>query len=130
MIQEGVFALLSADAGVSALVSNRIFGVVAPDDLALYPCIAYSSVGGASDPSLSSSGVLRQRLQVDCSALDYPTAAQIRAAVIAAMNGWQELLSDGTNVLNAVLLNPGTDFANEQRLFRCMVEFYILFTLP
>jgi hypothetical protein len=57
-------------------------------------------------------------------------ARAIRAAVIAALDGWSATLSDGTRVLDTTVLNPGTDFCSEQRIFRCMCEFYVLYTLP
>lgn len=137
MIDAGLYALLAADSGVSALVGTNIFAGAAPDDAAQYPCIVYSFVGGSSDPTLSTSGVIRQRVQIDCfaaspsgSSSPGTVAAAIRAAVIEAVNGWQQLLGDGTNVLDAELLNPGTDFVSEDRIFRAMCEFYILYTFP
>jgi hypothetical protein len=137
MVDQGLFALLAADPGVAALVpQGQIFAGDAPDDFALYPCISYSLVGGSSAPTLSTSGVIRQRIEINSCAAQPANnlspgtlAAQIRAAVITAVNGWQQKLPDGTNVLNATLLNPGTDFISEQRIFRCMCEFYVLYTL-
>lgn len=130
MMQEGIYALLSTHSAVTALIGNRVYAAIAPDDLALYPCADYKCVGGSSEPTTDTPGVLRQRLELNAFATDYATAAQIRAALIAALNGWQTLLPDGTRILDAILLNPGTDFCSEQRIFRCLVEFYILFTLP
>lgn len=137
MIETGLYALLAADAGVSALVAGRVYSGAAPDDLAQYPCVVYSMVGGSSEPTLNTPGMIRQRVQIDGfaaspSGANTPgtIAAQIRAAVIAALSGWQQTLGDGTNVSNTVLLNPGTDFVSEQRIFRCMCEFYVLFTYP
>lgn len=137
MIDAGLYALLAADSGVAALVGANIFAGDAPDDDAMYPCVTYSFVGGSSNPTLSTSGTIRQRVEINGHAM-LPSgtmaagsvAAAIRAAVIKAVNGWQQLLSDGTNVLSADLLNPGTDFVSEQRIFRCMCEFYVLYTLP
>jgi hypothetical protein len=137
VIDAGLYALLAANSGVQALVGDSIFAGVAPDDLAQYPCIAYSLVGGSSEPTMNSSGVIRGRVQIDCfaaapsgSSSPGTVAAAIRAAVIKAVNGWQQLLGDGTNVLDAELLNPGTDFVSEDRIFRAMCEFYILYTFP
>jgi hypothetical protein len=130
VIQAGIFAVLAAATGVTGLVGQRFFEADAPDDLAQYPCISMSLVGGSSAPTLSTSGTVRQRVELNGFALDYPTADAIRSAIIAALNGWQETLGDGTNVLETELLNPGTDFVSEQRIFRCLVEFYVLYTLP
>lgn len=137
MIQEGLHALLAADTSVAAIVNGRIFEILAPDDRQLYPCLSYTLVGGSSEPTMGTSGVLRERIEINALCLEpaagkspYTIAAYLRAAVIQAVNGWQQNLSDGTRVLNTVLLNPGTDFCTEDRIFRCMVEFYVLYTLP
>ena len=142
MIDAGLYALLAGNSALTALLAATnsqpcIFAGDAPDDLALYPSVAYSFVGGSADPTMQTTGMIRQRVQIDAFAT-VPSgglsagsvAAAIRAAVIKAVNGWQQVLGDGTNVLNAVLLNPGTDFVSEDRIFRAMCEFYILFTLP
>jgi len=137
VIDAGLYALLSGNSAVAALVGAQIFAGDAPDDISQYPCIAYSFVGGSADPTMATSGMIRQRVQIDAFAA-LPSgglsagsvAAAIRCAAIKAVNGWQQLLSDGTNVSNAVLLNPGTDFVSEDRIFRCMCEFYVLYTLP
>ncbi len=142
MIDAGIYALLSGNSALTALLASAngqpaIFAGDAPDDLAMYPCVAYSFVGGSSDPTMATSGMIRQRVEVNGFAA-MPSgglsagsvAAAIRSAVIAAVNGWQQVLSDGTNVSNAVLLNPGTDFVSEDRIFRSMCEFYVLYTLP
>ncbi len=105
--------------------------------MALYPCVAYSFVGGSSEGTMQTSGMIHQRVQIDAFAAS-PSggnsagtiAANIRAAVIAAVNGWQQLLGDGTNVSSTELVNPGTDFVSEQRIFRAMCEFRVHYTLP
>lgn len=130
MFQQGLFPKLSADAGVSAIAGTNIFAAMGPDDTSRFPCVVASLVGGSTDPTTNGSGVFKSRLQLDCYAFDYHTADQLRRAVIACLDGWQQSLTDGTNILNAVPLNPGTDFGGESRIFRCMVEFYVLYTLP
>jgi hypothetical protein len=131
MVDEGLYALLQADSGVNAIAGGRIYQVTPPvDSLANFPCISYAFVGGSADPTFSTSGVLRQRIELNAYSLDASQAAQLRDAVIKAVNGWQQRLGDGTNVLNTELANPGTDFVTEQLLFRRMCEFYVLYTLP
>lgn len=130
MMQAGLIAQLTGNAGVAALIGARVFEGAAPDDLAEYPCISFSLVGGSAGPTMNTSGSLRQRVEVNGFAVDYPTAAAIRLAFLQALDGWAQKLSDGTNILGTVILNPGTDFVSEQRIFRCMAEFYVTFTLP
>jgi hypothetical protein len=130
MIDAGLYTLLSGDSALTALATGGIFAVAAPDDASKYPCVAYSFVGGSAEPTMNTSGVYRQRIELNGLAFDRPTAAAIRAAIIKALDGWRQLLGDGTNVITAEVLNPGTDFISEQRIFRCLVEFYVHYTLP
>lgn len=137
MIDEGIFALLSADAGVSALVGSHIYAVEGPPDATKMPYVVYKFVGGSNQGTLNTSGTFRQRVEINAHAaipkggLQPGTiAAKIRTAVIAAMNGWRQTLADGTRVLDTFVVNPGADFCSEQMIFRCMAEFYVLYTLP
>lgn len=144
MIEEGLVALLKAPNGGDAIdtyvtPAGGIYGDDAPPDMSLMPCITYLLVGGSANPTLGTSGVLSQRVELNAHVVNPDTgtglspraiAGKVRAAIIQRVNGWQQLLGDGTNVLNAELVNPGTDFVNEQRIFRCMVEFRVLYTLP
>ncbi len=142
MINAGLNALLAGNSALTALLASvngqpAIFAGDAADDLALYPCVSYSLVGGSSEGTMQTSGMIHQRVQFDAFAAS-PSggnsagtiAANIRAAVIAAVNGWQQLLGDGTNVSSTELVNPGTDFVSEQRIFRAMCEFRVHYTLP
>lgn len=131
MIQAGFIALLNDDSATSALIANRIFAGALPPDLTLLPAASFKLVGGSGNPTLRTSGVNRQRVEFNGHAYDYATANAIRAAITNALDGWAELLDDGTNVITAFLANPGTDFEpGEARIFRCMVEFYVLYTQP
>ena len=131
MLQEGLYSLLKNDSGVTALVNGRIFAGDAPDDGGQYPCIAYKLVGGMSGQTLDTTGVSRQRLEIDAYSFNSAAeAAKIRAAAAKAIEGWSELLGDGINILDALSVNPGTDLVTEQRYFWCMAEFYVLYTQP
>jgi hypothetical protein len=134
MIAEGLFTRLTQDATVSALVAARVYPLVLPDAGA-FPAITYQQIGGSSAATLNTSGMQRARLQIDCWSAPLPQggtyrqAAALRDAVIGALNGWQGTFADGTAVSNIVLLGPGTDFfVHEALQYRCMVEFYLLYT--
>lgn len=136
MIDKGLVALLETDPIVGPMIgasvgvgSARIFQVYPPEyDPANDPLLSYSFVGGAAEPTISNSGVMRQRVEINAWSQNADTAADLREAVIHAVNGWTQRLADGTNVLNATLLNPGTDFFGEDRVYRRMCEFYVLYT--
>jgi hypothetical protein len=129
-MDKGLYALLAADSGIAAITAN-VFRGAAPPDPQRYPCLTYRFVGGASEPTNDTSGVIRQRVEVNALSFDPEQASDLLAAAIACLNGWQAELGDGTNVLNTLLLNPGTDIDDgEDLLFRRMAEFYVLYTLP
>ena len=132
MIQAGIFNLLSQNSSIAAMAGSnpaRIWPVLLPEDPTL-PAITYHVIGGASMPTLSTSGMQRLRMQFDCWGADYDDAATLRAALIAALNGYQGTLSDGTYLQYAQLIGPGTDFFEDApRTFRCLCEFYLLYDL-
>lgn len=124
----GLFSALTADAGIAALIGTRVYPVMLPENPTL-PALIYKFVGGRSTPTLTTSGMQRSRLEIDCYGATYDDASALRSAVIAALNGLQGQLADGTYLQNADLLNPGLDFfEDEPRQYRCMVEFYLFYT--
>jgi len=132
MIDQGIVSLLAADTGIAAILATggagSIFQTETPEDLAQYPCIGYQLVGGNSDSTLSTSGMQKARLQIDCWALTGDVAKNLAAAVIAALNCYQGQLSDGTRLLDAQLVHPGADvFGSGSRYFCRMLEFYLFF---
>src|SRR5215472_2187394 len=102
MLQEGLAALLAANGAVSAIAGDRIFAVVASDDAAQYPCVSYALVGGTSDPTLDGPGMRAARLELNGFSLNsYAEAHRLREALIAAVDGWAQVLSDGTTISTA-----------------------------
>jgi hypothetical protein len=129
VIEQGIFSLLSTDSGVSSLAGTRIYPIELPEGATL-PALVYKDVGGSSSPTLSTSGAQRLRLELDAYGNSFADAANLRKAVITALNGFQGVLSDGTNLLTADLINPGLSFFDDEpRQFRCMAEFYLLYSL-
>ncbi|HKD60544.1 MAG TPA: DUF3168 domain-containing protein [Terracidiphilus sp.] len=137
LLQEGLAALLAADASILGLVGSRIYGVLAPDDAAQYPCCSYSLIGGTAETTLDGVVVREARLELNGFSLNsYREANTIREALIAAVDGWTATLGAGlqigaptTQILEVTLLNPGTDFCSVQRVFRCLCEFRVLYTV-
>ena len=131
MIQEGFVAKLLADPGVKAIAGGNVYALLAPDDSLLsYPCVSYRLIGGSQYLTYDRVGNRQERIEFAAHALDYATAAQLRAAVTTALQDWKQVLSDGTDVIGTNLANPGTDFLSTDRIFSCMCEFYIDFNPP
>ena len=99
---------LREDAGVSALVGNKVFALVIPQGTKL-PCVTFQRLGGMPANTLSGhSGLEEIDLQIDVWARDYDEAKAIAKAVRAAMPPSgprfsahliedQDLYEDGTN---------------------------------
>ena len=99
---------LREDAGLSALVGNKVFALVIPQATKL-PCITFQRIGGMPANTLSGhSGLEEIDLQIDVWARDYDEAKAIAKAVRAAMPPSgprfsahliedQDLYEDGTN---------------------------------
>ena len=99
---------LREDAGLSALVGNKVFALVIPQGTKL-PCITFQRIGGVPANTLSRhSGLEEIDLQIDVWARDYDEAKAIAKAVRSAMPPSgprfsahliedQDLYEDGTN---------------------------------
>ncbi len=99
---------LREDAGLSALVGNKVFALVIPQGTKL-PCITFQRIGGMPANTLSGhSGLEEIDLQIDVWARDYDEAKAIAKAVRAGMPPSgprfsahliedQDLYEDGTN---------------------------------
>ena len=75
---------LREDAGLSALVGNKVFALVIPQGTKL-PCITFQRIGGMPANTLSGhSGLEEIDLQIDVWARDYDEAKAIAKAVLAA----------------------------------------------
>ena len=99
---------LREDAGLSALVGNKVFALVIPQGTKL-PCITFQRIGGMPANTLSGHSVLEEiDLQIDVWARDYDEAKAIAKAMRSAMPPSgpqfgahliedQDLYEDGTN---------------------------------
>ena len=82
-----VYALLSADAGVTAIVSTRIYPSDLPQQIAV-PAIVYRHVDTVDRPTIHGDGgsqLVQTRISVIAIANDYATVKSINEAVKDAM---------------------------------------------
>jgi hypothetical protein len=135
VIDDGLVALWSASPTIAPLLATgdarSIFEGAVPPDNSRYPCLGYLFAGGSSEPTFNTSGVQRTRLQMDCWAQTPRDAKLLAAAVIKDFNGYSGILTDSEHIplLDVALIHPGTDiFSGESRMFRRMLEFYLLYT--
>ncbi len=129
MIETSFYSLLSQDPGIQAVVSDRIYPVLLTTD-GQYPAITWQIVSGHTAPGLTTRGLQRWRVQVDCWGERYLDAAVVRKAVIHALDLRNAQLPDGIWLQGAVLIQPIDFYAGENELFRCGAEFYLYFQFP
>ena len=86
-IETDLYATLSGAAGVTALVSTRIFMQVVPENTAL-PAIAFFVVSGDRSDTLAGVGDgKRKRIQISCYANTLTQAKAVADAVETALQG-------------------------------------------
>jgi hypothetical protein len=92
-IEGAIVALLTADAGTTALVADRIYPFAAPQQVA-FPRLTYQRVGTDRSSEVGAftndgpTGLAIARLQFDAFADSLLTAKQVIAAVRRALNGY------------------------------------------
>jgi hypothetical protein len=129
MIQESLYAALTANPAIVAAAPGGIWPMQGPENGGVY--LAYRFVGSTEMPNFDNSGLARARVELTAVAASYSDAAKLRFAVIEGLYGAQdaEPAADGTWLQSARLLSSDLDmFDHEQRCHRCSCEFYLTFS--
>ncbi len=124
----GLFQLLSTAPTLVALQRARVFPVVLPEGETL-PATTYRTIGGRQDPTYTTSGLQRRRVELSFRATNAAGADQLREATIAVLNGFHGAMPNGFVVQDCELLQPLDDFDTDARQFRFGAEFYFYFVL-
>lgn len=90
MLQEGLYAYLAAQAGITTLTSTRIYPLVIPErvytEATRNPCLVYSVDAKARQVRYAGTDTLVDAtVTVDCYATSYASAQALAAAVRAAL---------------------------------------------
>ncbi len=109
-IEEALYSHLTNDAGVSALVGNRVYPLMAPQDAAL-PHLVYQRI---SSPRLRShggpSGLAHPRFQITATAGSYSAARSLANAVRASLDGFRGTMGGGVSVGASFLDNEADGY--------------------
>ena len=88
-MEEALSAYLLADAGLTALVENRVNWNARPQAQAS-PSVVLTRVGGTRDYTMSgASGLVESRIQIDCWGKSFGSSIGVSRAVTAALSGLQ-----------------------------------------
>jgi hypothetical protein len=128
MIAAELYARLTGDATVSALVATRIYPGRAPQDVPA-PFIRWQTISRVGSRSIDGvpSALVTARVQIDSYALSYVAAQAIGDAVRRALQFWG---SDATTVLDAEQLGELYLFESDivPPLHRIEQDWSIVFT--
>jgi hypothetical protein len=117
VVETDFYTALCASA-VTAICGTRIYPLALPTDPTL-PAIDYRFVGGANQPTMSTDGVQRYRVEVNCWGNTYSDAVSLRYAVVKALSGYQ------AGTMNIQYLMPQDLFDEELLQCQAMAEFYV-----
>jgi hypothetical protein len=116
--------LLTSDAGVAALVADRVFTEVLPQ-AGDVPAVVFTEVAGDDDVALDGpTGLASRRVQVDSWARTRAEATELGLAVKAVLAGHAGAAA-GLHVEGAFLLAERWDFDAETTLYRTSQDFEI-----
>ncbi len=113
-VEAALYAELTGNAGVAALVADRVYPDVAPSSADL-PRLTYQRISTGRHPHLAgASGLVSPRFQVICWASSRASAGVVADAVREALDGFSGTLGSGGNTVNArgvFLDGQGADYA-------------------
>lgn len=127
VIEEALYAHLSAYANLTALVSNRIYPKILPQK-GTYPAITYQKISGPRLHTLQTDpGTARPRFQISCWAQTYNQAKAVAKQVQIALQDFSGVMGGVGGVqVDAVLLENEYDaFEDETGLYQVPVDFII-----
>ena len=109
-IESGLYAHLTSDPDVSALVGDRIYPLLVPQDATL-PAIAYQRIStGRDETHTGPSGLSQARIQLTCIADSYDAAKAVADAVRSSLDGFSGTMG-GINVGACFVTNDRDDWA-------------------
>jgi hypothetical protein len=109
MIGEAIHALLSGDAGVSAIAGSRIYPLMIPQhvygDATKQPCIVYQRVGVARQPLFCGTDrTVNAAVQIDTYARSYERTLTLATAVRDALMDYSGAVSIATSPVSSIAI--------------------------
>jgi hypothetical protein len=124
VIEAGLHAHLSADAGVAALVGTRIYPLLLPQS-ATYPALTYSRVSGPRLDDLDGdAGLAHPAFQVTAWAPTYKAAKETAAAVRLALRGYRGPMG-AADVADVRMIGDFDLYDQEAKVFHVAADFEI-----
>jgi hypothetical protein len=127
-MEEALIAILLATAGISALVTNRIYWTVKPQGDS-NPYIVLTKVSAPRTYTYKDvNDLVSSRIQIDCYGLTFGSAKLIARAVEAKLSGLRNVTQGQTRFDGCLLDNERDNFEDggpPDKLFRTSLDFII-----
>lgn len=124
-IEKDIYYILTNNAAVSALVSNRVYPLLLPQRWTL-PAITYQRVSGDRAANYSgASGRARPRFQIDCWADDYDGAKDLADKVRLCLDGYKGDINTETDVGGIHLEGDRDIYEDNTDIVRVTMDFMI-----
>jgi hypothetical protein len=117
LLQDG----LTADPGVVALVSTRVYPLILPQT-PTYAAITYQRISSTGQDG--SSDRRQSRWQINCWALKYGQTQGLAAAVKAFLEEWHDIraVGDAPGIERARVVNEIDDYDAEVKVYRTIID--------
>lgn len=127
-IDEALFAHLSGNAGVSALVSTRIYPVVLPQGATL-PAVTFMEVSAPKIRTMGGRLGGSPRFQITCWATTPSGARGVSDAILDALDHYSGTMGGGggVNVLSSFEDNAQDDYDPEFKKFKRILDYIITY---
>jgi len=124
-IEEALYAHVTGDASIAALISDRFYPLRAPQGAALpyavYQRISTPRIRSQSGPS----GLARPRFQVTCYASSYSQSRQLANLMRISLDGFRGTMGGGVSVGAVFLENEMDTYEDETGAFGTPMDFII-----
>ncbi len=123
-INNAIFSRLTGFAGLSALVSARIYPVNAPQDASM-PYVTYQRISNFKIGLLGTdTDISEPRYQIDVYSASYVSCRDVADQVVLAMQRWQGIEA-GVTVLDTTIENDSDLYDNELLTYNSSVDVII-----
>jgi len=122
MIEEGIVALLRADATLTGLIGTRLYPVLVPEPT-VYPCLSYQVVSASPDYTIDGTRCGSKRIQFDAWGTSYGDCKAILQALGNVLDLFRGMLPDGTRALVIRNVLELDQFESDGRVYRSLADY-------
>jgi hypothetical protein len=130
-LDEGLYTYLSTFAGLTALVSTRVYAFKLPQGATL-PAVTFQRISTPRSLTHDTSGVgndlARPRFQFDAWATTYSSAKAISDQIRAALNGKKGTIATGVTINAAMVEDERPAFEPETNIYQISCDYFIWHT--